>query len=990
MPDNRPAIPADTQLLVCTRAGHKCSVDGVTSALEIAHIIDWAASHDDTPENLLLLCANCHTRSHKEKWSRKTLRYYRDHPFVNRGDARAYRPTRLPYPSLGPLFKGREDFLIDLRTSLEANFAAAVRGHTVHGMGGVGKTRAAVEYAWRFAGEYTALLFVEADSPESLSRNLAALSAPNVLDLPQQHEPEQAMQEQAVMRWLQTHPGWLLIIDNADTKEALFAVEDRLAQLRDGHVIITTRRTNCSGSFESLDLGVLTREDATDFLLARTEGHRTTTPDDDDRALVLADLLDGLALALEQAAAYIRELRLSFADYITRWQSLPTEALAWHDEVTMHYPRSLAITYQTSINQLSDPAREFFRVLAWFAPDPIPFFALDSEDAPYNARALLAELENLSLTRRNDNSDYFSLHRLVQEITRQQQTALLPPPALIEALSWINGLSPNIFTDVQLWPIILPVAPHVQSIAIYAAERNIPEPTAYLLNQVAILFHGKAQHAAAESFYRQSLSISQDNFGSNHPEVTTALNNLAELLQDTNQLAEAEPLIRQALAIDEAAFGSEHPNIARSLDNLARLCFLANRMKEAEPLIRRALAINEVAFGSDHPDVARLLGNLAGLLQQTNRLEEAEPLIRRALAINEASLGSDHLRVSSDLNNLAMLLQATNRMEEAEPLIRRSLAIEQATLGANHPNVALRLNNLAWLLQATDRRGEAEPLMRHALKVWEVSLGENHPQVATCLNNLALLLWKTNRLVEAEPLMRRQLEIFVACTDATEHLHRHLETAVENYSRLLIDMGDKPTLAAKKTAEILEPIRDLILNRSKSQQFTSAMPKSRPTVTAYTQDIACAPAGHNCSDNGVPSALSPAFNPTHPEVATQLNNLYQLLIETNRLTEAEPLMRRTLSINETSLGPTHPDVGRDLNNLAALLMITNRFAEAEPLMRRALEIFVEFTRASHHPYPDIQDVIKNYRILLMEIGEGEFRVKQKIAKILKPIRGIIS
>jgi tetratricopeptide (TPR) repeat protein len=81
-----------------------------------------------------------------------------------------------------------------------------------------------------------------------------------------------------------------------------------------------------------------------------------------------------------------------------------------------------------------------------------------------------------------------------------------------------------------------------------------------------------------------------------------------------------------------------------------------------------------------------------------------------------------------------------------------------------------------------------------------------------------------------------------------------------------------------------------------------------------------------------------SYAPEHPNVATDLNNLAQLLQATNRLEEAESLMRRALAIDEKSYGPEHPNVATDLNNLAQLLQATNRLEEAEPLMRRALAI----------------------------------------------------
>ena len=91
-----------------------------------------------------------------------------------------------------------------------------------------------------------------------------------------------------------------------------------------------------------------------------------------------------------------------------------------------------------------------------------------------------------------------------------------------------------------------------------------------------------------------------------------------------------------------------------------------------------------------------------------------------------------------------------------------------------------------------------------------------------------------------------------------------------------------------------------------------------------------------------------SYGDEHPEVAIRLNNLAGLLQATNRLGEAEPLMRRALAIDEASYGDEHPRVAIDLNNLALLLQATNRLVEAEPLMRRALAID-EASYGDEHP-----------------------------------------
>ena len=104
----------------------------------------------------------------------------------------------------------------------------------------------------------------------------------------------------------------------------------------------------------------------------------------------------------------------------------------------------------------------------------------------------------------------------------------------------------------------------------------------------------------------------------------------------------------------------------------------------------------------------------------------------------------------------------------------------------------------------------------------------------------------------------------------------------------------------------------------------------------------------------------------HPNVAVILNNLAQLLRTTNRLAEAEPLMRRALTINEKSFGPQHPKVAIGLNNLAQLLQTTNRLAEAEPLMRRALTIDEKSFGPEH---PEVAIRLNNLAFLRAELGD---------------------
>jgi tetratricopeptide (TPR) repeat protein len=707
----------------------------------------------------------------------------------------------LPYPSLGTLFKGRDGFLRRLRASLTRadGRTAAIAGRAVHGLGGVGKTRAAVEYAWAHRAEYTALALLDAETGEKLHAGLAALVGP--LRLPEREALEEEARKEAALAWLNTNPGWLLILDNIDIDGALDATNRLLGRLQGGHVVLTSRLARFPRGVERLDLDVLDPDDAAAFLLEATEGGRRKAADDAAQARVLAEELGQLALALEMAAATIEARGLGFAAYRALWQGNRARVVGWAGQKITGYHHAVAETWRTSVDQLSEAGRHLLERLAFLAPDPVPAFLLDvvvpgaeAEDAA----AALDDLAAYSLVTRDVETGTFQVHRLVQDVTRRGlEVAGTTTARLTEALGWVDNAFVGHPQDVRSWSRLDPLAPHAEAMARYADEAGIIEPTARLISRLGLLFLTKALYTRADPLMRRALTITEARFGKDDPNVAAALNNLAVLLQGTNRLAEAEPLLLRTLAIYEANLGKDHPSVATALNDLADLLQETNRIREAEPLLRRALSIYEASLGKDHPSVATALNNLALLLRDTSRLDEAALMLRRALAIDEASYGKDHPNVASRLNNLSQVLQTSKRFGEAETLIRRALAITEASLGKDHPNVATVLNNLATLLLLTNRVGEAEQLMRRTLAIDEASFGKDHPDVARDLNNLSRLLHDTNRLGEAEAPMRRALIIFFDFEHSNGHAHPSRDAAVGNYTHLLAATGkSKAEIAA--------------------------------------------------------------------------------------------------------------------------------------------------------------------------------------------------
>jgi hypothetical protein len=136
-----------------------------------------------------------------------------------------------------PFFTGRKDLLERLHIQLQTTQAAALsQPQAISGLGGIGKTQLALEYAYRYRQEYQAVLWARAETMEALNASYTEVA--NVLNLPQRDAQEQEVIVQAVKNWLRGTKDWLLILDNADD---LAMVQPFVPTVCPGHLLLTTR-----------------------------------------------------------------------------------------------------------------------------------------------------------------------------------------------------------------------------------------------------------------------------------------------------------------------------------------------------------------------------------------------------------------------------------------------------------------------------------------------------------------------------------------------------------------------------------------------------------------------------------------------------------------------------------------------------------------------------------------------------------------------------
>ena len=406
------------------------------------------------------------------------------------------KPRNLPFASLGGLFAGRDEDLADLHTALLGAKGAPV---ALCGLGGIGKTRLAIEYAWSREAIYSALLFVSASDGAALNTGLARLTAFEVLDLPEKEARDDATKITAVLRWLESNPTWLMILDNVDDRAAVVEVAKLMPRLRGGHVVVSARASNFPAGVRKLQVSMLDEDAAAQFLLDRTDDDRSKSKDDialaHELARTLARELGGLALGLEQAGAHIATDRIGFARYLKLWSESREKALGWAEATVTDSDRTLATTWATSVARLSPESRRLLERLAFLAPDPVPDSLLDvavpgampHTDA-YKARAGLYAYSLISALTSEDGAPGFVVHRLVQDFARRAMSDERRDQALREALEWVDTVFVVDPQDVRDWPLLDPLTAHALAVARHADAAEIIGATARLFNNLGVLF----------------------------------------------------------------------------------------------------------------------------------------------------------------------------------------------------------------------------------------------------------------------------------------------------------------------------------------------------------------------------------------------------------------------------------------------------------------------------------------------------------------------
>jgi tetratricopeptide (TPR) repeat protein len=646
-----------------------------------------------------------------------------------------------------PHFTGRDAVIEEVRRKLLAERQAAVQA--LNGTGGIGKTQVALEYAYRFAGQYDLVWWVDTEQGEQVPARYAELAARVGVA-----KPDAGVEVNAryAMEYLRTHDRWLIVLDNAEDPQQLRTWQPE----GPGHVLITARNPAWGRVVPRLELGVFSRAESLDYLTAQLP---TLTPEHAD---ALADALGDLPLALAQAAGVMSE-GMPPEQYL-RVLTTHTAKLLDRGEV-YDYPASLAATVTIATDRLDGghpEATAVLRLAAFLGPERIPTAWLvagraqlttvpgDPDDFlwPQSALNPLARY-GLAVV----GPDAFQVHRLTQAVVRDRAGGEATGALRDDVAALLTALDPGDPELPETWPGWTSLTPHLTATLHFTIDRAELRP---MLLSAAVYLVRSAQPQVARGFATTLRETWTASLGEDHPDTLRAAHMVTWALDGMWAYEEALPLVQDVLERRRRVLGNDDPETLSSAHDLAVTLGHLDRHAEARVMKEDLLAVRTAILGGDHPDTLRSAHGVGVTLGELGRQDEAHRILTDVLERRRRVLGDDHPDTLRTTQSIAIVRGRLGRLEEARRTLTDVLNRRQKVLGNDHRDTFSSARFLAWALYHLGRHPEAERLQKSTrLRIREI-LGVDHPLYAILTHDLAETLKAQGKTYEAQKLTRKR------------------------------------------------------------------------------------------------------------------------------------------------------------------------------------------------------------------------------------------
>jgi hypothetical protein len=635
------------------------------------------------------------------------------------------------------LLAGREELLAKLDAHLLPQVSASPRVMALYGLGGIGKTSVAVEYAHRRLATVGLAWFMSAQDPTLLTAEFARLAAQlGVRELADMRDPVASVH--AVLARYETQ--WLLVFDNTPNYAA---IRNFLPPAGKGRVLLTSQSALWP-SGQAIEVTSLDVATATEFLITRTGIADTRN------SAALALELGGLPLALEQAASYVQATASSLADYLTFFQERRPELLGRGEPAD--YAGTVATTWSLAfakLNQTAPEAADLLRFLASLAPEPVPLDLLRPSEGlktqlfledssllkPLLAGSLtvhdaVAALRRYSLVTQA-GPGLVLVHRLVQavtldhmpdeEVAQWRQAAAV----LIEA-----AIPPDIMLPTA-WSTCAALLPHVQEV-LADHSRGIAKMAAYL--------GWSGSYAAARDLLAKVVDARTKMLGVEHPLTLKARHSMAYWTGMAGDAAGARDQLAALLLLQERVLGSEHPETLTARGNLAGWSGQAGDPVAARDLYFALVPLRQRVLGPEHPDTWTARQGLAHWTGMAGDPGSARDQLAALVPLRERVLGPEHPATLAARGNLAGWTGKAGDAESARDLNAALLPLRERVLGPEHPATLTTRAFLArWTGEAGDTASACDQYAK-LLPIQERILGNDHPE--TIMTRSILSRWR--------------------------------------------------------------------------------------------------------------------------------------------------------------------------------------------------------------------------------------------------------
>jgi tetratricopeptide (TPR) repeat protein len=650
-------------------------------------------------------------------------------------------------------FTGRKDTLEKIHQTFQQGEIAAL-SQAIAGLGGVGKTEIALEYAYRHQGDYDYIWWVDAEKESGVVQAYRKFALEKSL-IDKDTETEEVFIK-AVRRWMQTTESWLFIFDNVELQGEAQSFEWLKKYLpqsqRNGqHILMTSRNALWGRMAKTIDIGVFSAEEAGEFLTEVT-GLPEDAAGSRER---LAKTLDHLPLALAHAASYICDRKQGYADYLVLFEDY---RLRIFDKETSDLPmtpkRNVHTTWAISIDHLSRKsasARQLLNLAAFLAPDGIRmrWFEQGAKFLPsplqediqnkLERNDLLPNLRKYSLITEGENG--FGVHRLLQEVIRESLDAE-QGQWVDYCVSLLHACRDFDFSTPEKRAEFLALAPHIEAVTNregVTERKEIADLYVFLGRGYGEL----AQYSKEMERYLKALAVSRKVLGEEHLDMSTIYSNIGGVYHNWGNYENALEWYFKALAIREEVLGKEHPDTATIYHNIAEGYRCQYEYKKALEWNSKALAINEKVLGKEHRSTIITYNNIALVFSDVQDYEEALAWYLTGLAISEKVLGKDHPDTAMIYHNIAGVYTSQGDYEKALEWYLKDLAISEKVLGKEHPNMATAYHNIAMVYKSQGKYAKALSEFLKAYRIIVRTFGEAHPHAKTFRNNMEIAYQET-------------------------------------------------------------------------------------------------------------------------------------------------------------------------------------------------------------------------------------------------------